>query len=510
MSASPSALSDTRWSQLSEFIAERIGLHFPPERWDDLKRGLTSAAGEFGFAEVAVCAEWLLSAALTKAQIQQLAGHLTVGETYFFREKKAFDVLAGSVLPEMIRSRRNGELRLRIWSAACCTGEEPYSLAMLLDQVIPDLPDWKVTILATDINERFLHKAITGVYGEWSFREVRAGFKERYFERTGDGRYSILPEIRKRVTFTHLNLVEDVYPSLATDTNAMDVIFCRNVLMYFTLPQALKVVRNLRRALVEDGWLVVSPSEGSRALFSRFVPVNFPGVILYQKDDSKVRTDQRRPPVPRGETAEFTLPAFEAFLPGVPLMPAAPPTEPTIAPPPESPSQPGVAPTPLAVAASLYQQGHYAETADMLLAVLAVRDAPDPPAFSLLARALANQGKLADALAWCDRWIAADKLNPSGHYLRAVVLQEVGENEPARRSLQRAIYLDPDFVLAHFALGNLARNCGRAHDADKHLSNAFQLVRLCQTNDLLPESDGLTAGRLTEIISSILDLQTTP
>ena len=142
MSASPSALSDTLWSQLSEFVAERIGLHFPPERRDDLKRGLTSAAVEFGFADVAVCAEWLLSAALTKAQIQQLAGHLTVGETYFFREKKAFDVLAGSVLPEMIRSRRNGELRLRIWSAASSNGQEPYSLAMVLDE--SGLPDWKI------------------------------------------------------------------------------------------------------------------------------------------------------------------------------------------------------------------------------------------------------------------------------------------------------------------------------------------------------------------------------
>ena len=510
MSASPSALSDTLWSQLSEFVAERIGLHFPPERRDDLKRGLTSAAVEFGFADVAVCAEWLLSAALTKAQIQQLAGHLTVGETYFFREKKAFDVLAGSVLPEMIRSRRNGELRLRIWSAACCTGEEAYSLAMLLDQVIPDLPDWQVTILATDINERFLQKAIAGVYGEWSFREVRAGFKERYFERTGDGRYSILPEIRKRITFAHLNLVEDVYPSLATDTNAMDVIFCRNVLMYFTLPQARKVMRNLRRALVEDGWLVVSPSEGSQAFFSRFVPVNFPGVILYQRDDSKVRTDQRRPPEPRGETDEFILPAFETLLPGVPPMPAGLPTEPTLLPPPESPSQPEAAPTPFALAASLYQQGRYAETTDLLLASFAADEAPDPQAFSLLARALANQGKLADALAWCDRWIAADKLNSSGHYLRAVVLQEIGDNEPAGRSLQRAIYLDPDFVLAHFALGNLARKCGRVHEGDKHLTNALQLVRLRQTNDLLPESDGLTAGGLTEIISSILDLQTTP
>src|SRR3989442_303387 len=102
----PSAVSDTLWPQLSEFIAERMGLHFPSERWDDLKRGLTGAAGEFGFADVAACAEWLLSASLTKAQIQTLASHLTIGETYFFREKTTFDVLAESVLPGLVRSRR--------------------------------------------------------------------------------------------------------------------------------------------------------------------------------------------------------------------------------------------------------------------------------------------------------------------------------------------------------------------------------------------------------------------
>ncbi len=191
-------------------------------------------------------------------------------------------------------------------------------------------------------------------------------------------------------------------------------------------------------------------------------------------------------------------------------MPAVLPTEPTLAPPPEQPLQPDSPPAPFAVAELLYQQGRYAETADMLLASFAGHAAPDPQAFSLLARALANQGKLADALAWCDRWIANDKLDSSGHYLRAVVLQEVGDNEPARRSLQRAIYLDPDFVLAHFALGNLARKSGKVGEADKQFTNALHLLGRCQPNDLLPESDGLTAGRLTEIISSILALETAP
>src|SRR6266436_6835574 len=306
----PSVVSDTLWSRLSECVAERMGLHFPSERRDDLRRGLTGAAGEFGFADVAACAEWLLSASLTKAQMQMLASHLTVGETYFFREKKTFDVLAQSVLPELVRSRRNREQRLRIWSAACCTGEEPYSLAILLHQRLPDLRDWHVTITATDINARFLHKAAAGTYGEWSFRNAPAGLKERYFNRTADGRFAIVPEIKKLVTFAHLNLVDDFYPSLTTDTNAMDVIFCRNVLMYFAPFQISKVIGELHHALVEGGWLAVSPSEASYALFPQFVTVNFSGAILYQKSNGPPRTEQRWTPAPLSEVAEFVAPAI--------------------------------------------------------------------------------------------------------------------------------------------------------------------------------------------------------
>src|ERR1051326_1079376 len=140
-------MPDVPWSRLSEFVAERMGLHFPPERWADLKRGLIGAAEEFGFGDVTKCTDWLLTTSLTKPQLQILASHLTVGETYFFRDRKAFDVLAESVLPDLVFARRGCGQRLRIWSAACCTGEEPYSLAILLHRVIPDLAEWHVTIL---------------------------------------------------------------------------------------------------------------------------------------------------------------------------------------------------------------------------------------------------------------------------------------------------------------------------------------------------------------------------
>ena len=501
------------WPALSEFIAQKMGLHFPRERWDDLKRGLAGAAQEFGFDDTAACIDWLLAKPPTPTQLQVLASHLTIGETYFFRDPQTLEALAGTILPELIRARRGREQRLRIWSAGCCSGEEPYSLAILLHQALPDLPDWQVTITATDINRQFLHKAVAGVYGEWSFRNAPEGLKERYFTRTAEGRYAIVPQIRKLVNFEHLNLAQDAYPSLGTDTNAMDLIFCRNVLMYFTPQQTRTVIGKLRHSLLEGGWLVVSPSEASHALFPQFLTVNFPGAILYQKSaatsPATLRPEPQWVPEPVGELAGHVAPESDAAAPWWLPPAAAAPADPPPAAPPEQPAPVETALTPAAVAQALYQQGLYSQVVDTLLAALA-EHAPGPPAFSLLARALANQGRLADALAWCERWIAADKLDSSAHYLRAVILLEQGDFGQARTSLQRATYLEPGFVLAHFSLGNLARRRGHHGESDKHFANSLQLLQRYQADDLLPESDGLTAGRLTETITSMTALETSP
>ncbi len=489
----------SQWSRLSEFIAETMGLDFPLERRDDLKRGLAGAAHEFGFEDATACIDWLTSAPPTKARIQVLASHLTIGETYFFRDRQTLEALSANILPGLIRARRGREQRLRIWSAACCSGEEAYSLAILLHQALPDLPDWQVTITATDINPRFLHKAAAGAYGEWSFRNAPAGLKERYFSRTADGRYVIIPEIRKLVDFAPLNLAEDACPALLSGTQSVDILFCRNVLMYFTPSQVRKVIGRLSGALVEGGWLAVGPGEASHALFPQFTTVNFPGAILYQKSPAPSRAEQPWTP-PLGESAMVVAPATEAPSPWASLLPSALLTQAAPAAPPEEPEPAETPLTPGAVAEWLCQQGRHAEAADTLLAA---RHAPEPRAFSLLARALANQGKLADALAWCERWIAADKLDPAGHYLRGVILLEQGEPGQARVSLQRALYLHPGLVLAHFALGNLARSRGKSGEADRHFANALELLRRCQPDDLLPESDGLSAARLTETLAAI-------
>ena len=500
----PNRNSRAQWLQVSELIAARTGLNFPRERWRDLERGIAGAAREFGFPSTAECVDWLLSRPLSKAQLQVLAGHLTIGETYFFRDRAVWTALAQNVLPELIRERRNRSQRLRIWSAAGCSGEEPYSLAILLRELLPDLQEWQVTIIATDVNTRFLSKAAAGIYREWSFRNAPPGVKERYFNRTPAGDYEIRPEIKKLVTFSYLNLVEDAYPSLLNETNAMDVVFCRNVLMYFTPAQVRKVVRNLHHALVDGGWLVVSPSEASQAVFHEFATVNYPGVILYRKGSRGAAPERARtarfPVETSGWRPALDKPAARALEPhGVTARVAAPemnrPSE-TVR---ETRTR----------AEAMYDEGRYAEAADTLLAGMAER--PGTPAeFSLLTRALANQGRLADALTWCERWLEADKLDPAGHYLRAIVLLEQGDTAAARASLQRSIYLRSDFVLAHFALGNLGRIRGEEAEAAKHFRNALRLLRAHKPDEVLPESEGLTAGRLAEIISATAAMESAP
>ena len=240
--------------RVSELINERTGLRFPETRWRELERGLKAASREFGFEKLDAFLQWLFLAPLEAPQIEILASHLTVGETYFLRERRSFEALEAHVLPELLRVRRNGEKRLRFWSAGCCTGEEPYSMAIRLSWML-DLEKWNVSILGTDINPRFLKKAAEGVYGSWSFRDTPDGFKERYFEKRGANQHEILPWIRKRVNFTLLNLAEDVYPALENGTNAIDVIFCRNVLMYFDPKRARSAIERLHRALVDGGWL---------------------------------------------------------------------------------------------------------------------------------------------------------------------------------------------------------------------------------------------------------------
>jgi len=361
--------------------------------------------------------------------------------------------------------------------------------------MIPDLKDWNITILATDINPRFLQKASAGVYSEWSFRDTPLLIKERYFKRTKEGSFEILPSIRELVSFSYLNLAEDSYPALLNNTNAMDIIFCRNVLMYFDQERQRKVIQKLCRCLLDGGWLIVSPSEISHVLFAQLTTVNFQGATFYKKQLTGVR-DQRSGVRDYVEVIDQQLEIKiqeSKFMKQLEPIPETELQKPDI-------RQPTT--DPYMDALTLFGQGRYAEAAEKIALLLSLKQ-DDATAMALLARVHANQGKLSEALEWCEKAIASDKLNPGSHYLLATILQERGRFEEAAISLKRVLYLDQNFVLAHFALGNLTRLQGKLRESEKHFQNALSLLSAYRQENILPESEGITAGRLKEIITTM-------
>jgi chemotaxis protein methyltransferase CheR len=249
------------------------------------------------------------------------------------------------------------------------------------------------------------------------------------------------------VRFAELNLARPTYPSTVNGTDAVDVLFCRNVLMYFGEEQARDAALRLQASLAGGGWLVVSPSEASSSAFALLEPVNFESAVVFRKATPARRVDA----VPVGPEAPAVTPQWP---------------------------EPGVRP----IEVAKHPQDACGSSAQARQA----------------ACALADQGRLGEALAWCERWLAADKLDPWAHYVRGAVLAEQGDAGAARLALQRCIYLRPGFVLAHLALGQVARRLGHTAETQRHLAVAEQLLGAFQPGDAVPDAGGLTAGRLQD------------
>lgn len=490
---SPTDISDLLLSQLSDFVANNIGLYFPKQQWNELKKKFILAASNFGFKDINSCMQWLLSSPLTKSQIEILASYLTVGETYFFREKKTFAVLETEILPQLIDSRQIKEKYLRIWSAGCCTGEEAYTIAILLNKIIADLTDWNITILATDINPLFLQKAEEGIYNNWSFRDGAENIKEKYFKKINNNSFAILSSIKKMVNFFYLNLAEDSFPSLINNTNALDIILCRNVLMYFNRELQDKIIKNFYRCLIEGGLLVVSSSELSSFLFPQFKAVNIDGAVYYKKDSKK------SPPLKEEIIFTKTPDTKINFIKEEIKLPIKIYKELPCEPKEEKLPQPKINSYQQALAE--YENGHYEKAKEKTLKLLKENQS-DTNAIILLAKTLANQGQLTSALQWCEKAIAIDKLNPCFYFLAATILQEQNLVEEAVKYLKRAIYLEQDFILAHFTLANLTKSQQKSKEAKKHFTNTLLLLNNFKDEEILPYSEGITVGRIKEIIKA--------
>ncbi len=501
--------------RFSRLVQEYAGLHFPEKRRADLEQGLREAFAASTAPNLNAYYHLLLEPDHGVVHMQRLVNALTIGESHFFRDKGQFDALSRHVLPQIIKRRRS--LRtLRIWSAGCASGEEPYSIAILLRELLPDVDDWAITILGTDINTEALSRARQGLYSEWAFREDRAKqLRLRYFNQSASGRYQLIPEVRRMVTFTQLNLMEDAYPSYQTNTTFMDMIFCRNVTIYFSPSTTRQVVERFYDCLVDEGWLIVGHSEHSLITYGQFQACSYPNTILYQRTARPAAVlpedwDWLSPtPLAEGAPSLRVPPAVstdidDGFALGDFGGAATTGTSSVLKDAqPADGSLPEVAPDardPLVLAEECLDYGHSEQARDLLLAFIKDHPEGDVHAAALLGHAYANLAQWEEAERWCREAIARDNLALSPYYTLALVLQHQGLLDEAIDAMKKVVYIDRTFVLGHFGLADLYHSKGRLPQALKSLDNARRLLGSLSDDEVVRDSGGITVGSLKEAI----------
>ena len=442
-----------------EVIARRYGICYSQDNLHTLDKALLNTARELGFQQDPnKLTDLLVKDELSASQRETLIANLTIGETFFFRDMSTLTAVRDHILKPLIAERANQGKSLRIWSAGCCSGEEPYTIAMMLTEMIPDIHSWDIRILATDLNPRFLEKAAKAIYTSWSFRETDKDMTDRYFIRRGKT-FELIPAIRNLVTFKQFNLVSEPDTVMGQCIVNQDIIFCRNVLMYFSAGQAARVAEGFYGSLIETGYLVTSPVEVSLPLFSMFSPLLIDGLTIYQKDN-------------RPQIAHVASPVQLACI-----------TPKTLT------SQKRRATRPSEQLSTKTVPTGKADTVSRL---------------SDQVKAFANTGKLMQAREYSEKLLKLDSGNAGFYYFHATIVSEMDLFEEAEQVLQKALYIDPSHLVSHLQMARIASKTGKIIKSKKYYGNVKELLASYSDDQIVPDSDGMTAGRIKEFVYSMI------
>ncbi|MCG5244913.1 CheR family methyltransferase [Methylorubrum extorquens] len=459
-----SATVDPGFPALKDRVIARTGHNYYEDKDDLLYDRLRKRMRSRGVADCAAYSS-LLDGAAGREEWAALEAEITIGETFFFRYAEQFAALRKTILPELIEARSEIR-RLRIWSAGCSTGAEPYSLAILVHDLLGEaLADWSVTILGTDLSAGALAVAREAEFGPWALRTLDTEERARWFRRTParpglpHGGYALRPAFRRMVRFERQNLLTLIDGSDRTQ-GGFDLILCRNVLIYFSTDHVTRIVRALGERLNPQGWLLIGHAEPNPTFSQWLQPVALPGTVAYRPIDTPV------PPPP---------PVLVSALPDLAPIPVAPPPEP--APAAAAPALPVPIPRPAPPAIA-----HPLSPGDLLAEI----------------RVLADAGETARAWRRLHEEIDGYATDSPLRYYEGLLALDLGREREAERALRGALFLDRGFVMAHFQLGLLLARVGRRGEAARALDNALRLAQGLPPETILPEGDGVSAARLAE------------
>jgi chemotaxis protein methyltransferase CheR len=504
-------LDRTDLEQFRTVVARRLGLQYEDGKLDYLAEVALQHMELMGSARFESYLERLISSPRGSDEFRALAEQLTVNETFFFRNADNFRAVAEAVLPERIRAKAH-EKQLRILSAGCASGEEAYTLAILVREALLDPGSWDVKILGIDVNPAILAKATQGRYSAWSLRATAEDAKHRYFR--ADGRDFVLaPAIQKMVTFEERNLVDE--DPLFWQSLACDIVFCRNVLMYFTPEKARDVVRRISQALLPGGFFFLGHAETLRGLTQEFHLCHTHDTFYYRRRDASETVAATATWVgPRREQAGDSLPAVvEATASWVDVIQRASERIATLAdgrtrsqdqdaprttPAGQSATMPAARTWDLGLVLEAVRQERFSDALELICSLPPDSD-EDPDALLLRAVLLTNNGRLVESEEVCCRLLVLDELNAGAHYLLALCREHASDSASAVEHDQTAIYLDAGFAMPHLHLGIMARRSGDATIAQRELGQALILLAREDASRLLLFGGGFSRDTLLQL-----------
>jgi len=537
-------MNDAQIQIFSQLIAAHTGLQIRPQDRSAFAQKLVTRMKAVKIAFPDNYYQMLAVPSLeSQNEWDKLALLLTTNETYFMRDKGQFSLLEKVIFPELIDRQRklHDQLgikpTLRIWSAGCSTGEEPYSLLILLKQLISDWEKWNILVLGTDINQEVIEKAQRGIYSPWSFRLVDPNLQARYFDRRKT-EWEIDRNLRQLVSFSCVNLVTDNFPNIYTDINNMDLILCRNVFVYFEDKYISQVLKKFAKTLRPGGYLMTGHAEVHNHVMNEFQPKIFPESVVYQaknvlgEEPGKIESliapasqaksvfwesekggevggDSRQLLLAETVPASFTNGNFadigslltadtrlekilqNRYVEGDFAEKDGSFSNPIL--PEKTPQQ--IYLILIKQAKKSFKNKDYTEAIGQAKQALFLQSQTFDADY-LLAQIYANLGEYSQAIEHCKRASKVDAMSVFPYYLQAHIAEEQGDLETAKIILKKIIYLCPSFVSAYLEIGNIYNQEGKLNKAIKMYNSSCDILKKLPPNTPIEQHGKMTATQL--------------
>jgi chemotaxis protein methyltransferase CheR len=512
------ALAAVEIEGFRSLVAQRLGLYFDDAKLDFLADVVRERMEATGCGLFSSYQKRIASLAHERDELRSLAERLTVNETYFFRYADHFRAFAEVVVPKRIEAR-GPDRRLRILSAGCASGEEAYTLAILIRDRLPQLASWAIKIHGIDVNALMVAKAVRAKYTAWALRDTSAAIRMKYFR--PDGRDFLLDStVAAAVTFEERNLVEE--DPLFWQNDAFDLVFCRNVTMYFTSEITRSVIARIGKSIAPGGFLFLGHAENLRGISQEFHLRHTHETFYYQRreahevdgddvipqilfDDGSLRSQVSEPVESDDTWFNIIRRASEqvaSLTQEVPL-PMVSASGSVVPPTPNSPASARSFNWDRTPALDLLRKERFAEAMELLRALPAESKA-DLDTQLLLAVLLTNGGDLPEAERVCRHVLMLDELNAGAHYLMALCREHAGDRGGAMEHDQAASYLDAAFAMPHLHLGLVAKRSADIQTARRELGHALPLLAREDASRILLFGGGFTRGALVEFCQAEL------